>query len=121
VFLPGIIGATIGRWRVDRNPPPRPEAGPDAERADTDVFSAVRADEAPTGEVPVPQGAAQSDARTAAVATAEREAPTETIPTIEREGTTEAIPTAGDDAKTEVIRTDTDPKHAKPGSESEKE
>ncbi|WP_197285992.1 B-4DMT family transporter, partial [Mycobacterium sp. UM_11] len=23
VFLPGIIGVTIGRWRVDRNPPPR--------------------------------------------------------------------------------------------------
>src|ERR1700749_377069 len=22
VFLPGIIGVTIGRWRVDRNPPP---------------------------------------------------------------------------------------------------
>jgi hypothetical protein len=125
VFLPGIIGVTLGRWRTDRQFEKEPEKhhglGVKEERVDTDVFSAVRGDDAPTGEEPVEHGAAQSDAQTAAVATAEREAPTETIPTIEREAATETIATPGDDAKTEVIRTDTDPKHAKPSSESEKD
>jgi len=105
VFLPGIVGVTIGRWRVDRNPPPRPEGGPDEERADTDVFSAVRADDAQTGEV----AGAQREEPSAAIATAEREAPTETIPTGPWGRPTETIPTAGDDdAKTEVIRTEPD-------------
>jgi hypothetical protein len=118
VFLSGIVGVTFGRWRVDRNPPPRRAGGPDEERADADVFSAVRADETPTGEIPAQ---AQTEERTASVATAEREAPTETIPTAGREAPTETIPTADDDARTEVIRTDTDPKHARPGSEPEKD
>jgi hypothetical protein len=105
VFLPGIIGVAVGRWRVDRNPPPRV---PGEERADTDVFSAVRGDEAPTGEIPAQTApGAQAEARTGSVATAERDAPTE------------AIPTSGDDAKTEVIRTDTESKHSRPGSEPE--
>lgn len=108
VFLPGIIGVAVGRWRIDRNPPARAD-GADEERADTDVFSAVRGDEAPTGEIPAQTAAgAQAEERTGSIATAEREAPTETIPT-----------TAGDDAKTEVIRTD-DARHAKPGEEPEK-
>lgn len=114
VFLPGIIGVTVGRWRVDRNPPPRRGEAAGEERADTDVFSAVRADETPTGEVAPATAGAQPEERTAAVATAEREAPTETIATGEREGTTEKIATSDDDAKTEVIRTDTDPKHQGP-------
>lgn len=98
VFLPGIIGVTIGRWRVDRNPPPR-RPGTDEERADTDVFSAVRADDAPTGEIPA--ASAQTEERTSAVATAEREAPTETMPT--EESPTETIAKTEDDPKTEVI------------------
>ncbi|BCP00578.1 B-4DMT family transporter [Mycobacterium intracellulare] len=98
VFLPGIIGVTIGRWRVDRNPPPR-RPGTDEERADTDVFSAVRADDAPTGEIPA--AGAQTEERTSAVATAEREAPTETMPT--EESPTETIAKTEDDPKTEVI------------------
>lgn len=107
VFVPGIIGVAVGRWRIDRNPPPRPH-GADEERADTDVFSAVRGDETPTGEIPAQTAAgAQAQERTGSVATAERDAPTETIPT------------AGDDAKTEVIRTD-DVRHAKPDEGSEK-
>lgn len=114
-FLSGIVGVTIGRWRVDRNPPPRRPGGPDEERADTDVFAAVRADESPTGEMAV----TQAEERTASVATAEREAPTESIPTAGREAPTETIPTADDDAKTEVIRTDADAKHAR--SEPEKD
>ncbi len=52
VFVPGIVGVAVGRWRVDRNPPADRPAGPDAERGDTDVFAAARADEAPTGEIP---------------------------------------------------------------------
>ena len=99
VFLPGIIGVTIGRWRVDRNPPPR-RPGTEDERADTDVFSAVRGDDAPTGEIPA--AAAQHEERTAAVATAEREAPTEAA---ERDAPTETIAKTEDDPKTEVIRT----------------
>lgn len=107
VFVPGIIGVAVGRWRIDRNPPPRPH-GADEERADTDVFSAVRGDETPTGEIPAQTApGARAEEHTGSVATAEREAPTETIPT------------AGDDAKTEVIRTD-DARHAKPGEEPEK-
>jgi hypothetical protein len=119
VFLPGIIGVAVGRWRVDRNPPAdRP--GSDDERADTDVFTAARGDDAPTGEIPAQHSAAHSEAPTSAVATAERDAPTATIPTAERESSTETIPTGpwggpakstgADDTKTEVIRTDTDPK-----------
>ncbi|MFZ1175663.1 MAG: B-4DMT family transporter [Mycobacterium sp.] len=110
VFLPGIIGVTVGRWRVDRQFEKTPEKhhglGVKQEReGDTDVFTAVRGDDTPTGEIP----AAQPEDRRAAVATAERETPTETIATTD------------DDAKTEVIRTDTDSKHAKPGSDPEKD
>jgi MFS family permease len=125
VFVPGIIGVTVGRWRIDRNPPPRPHAA-DEERADTDVFSAVRGDETPTGEIPAATATgAQAEERTGSVATAERDAPTEAIPTAQREAPTEALPSGpwgarpDDDAKTEVIRTD-DAKHATPGEEPEK-
>ncbi len=130
VFLTAIVGVAIGRWRVDRNPPPRPKGGPDEERVDTDVFSAVRADDTATGETAPQTTGAQSEERTGAVATAEREAPTETIAAAERDAPTETIATTesdaptetiatGDDAKTEVIRTDTDPKHAR--SETDKD
>jgi len=126
VFLTGIIGATLGRWQVDRNPPPRPVGAPDEERVDTDVFSAVRAEDTATGEtVPHPAGAqheertsaiatAEHEAPTKTIATAEHEAPTETISTAEHEAPTETISTIDDDAKTAVIRTDTEPKHAGP-------
>lgn len=103
VFLPGIIGVTVGRWRVDRNPPPPRAAGTEEERADTDVFSAVRADDTPTGGIATP--ASQTEEMPAAVATAEREAPTEVIPTGEREAPTEVIPTVQRDAPTETIST----------------
>jgi MFS family permease len=119
VFIPGIIGVAFGRWRVDRNPPPGRPGTPDDERADTDVFSAVRGDETPTGEMATQRGAAYSEERTASVATVERDTPTEVIRTGRRDETTETIPTVGDDAKTEVIRTD--PRHAKPGSEPDRD
>ena len=124
VFLPGIIGAAVGRWRIDRQFEKEPERhhglSATEDRADTDVFSAVRADDAAAG-------AAQPEAQTSSVATAEREAPTETISTAEREAPTEAIPTGrwgaptesiptkDDDPKTEVIRTGDE--HTKPGTE----
>jgi hypothetical protein len=121
VFVPAIIGVSIGRWRVDRQFAKQPEKhhglGVKGERADTDVFSAVRADDTPTGEIPTQTTGARHEERTAAVATAEREEPTQTLPTTPWGAPSKAIPTSDDDANTEVIRTD---KHGKPGSEPEK-
>jgi hypothetical protein len=114
VFLPGIIGVAVGRWRIDRQFEKAPEkhhglGGEQGRDSDTDVFTAVRGDETPTGEIPAQTApGARAEERTGSVATAERDAPTETIPT------------SGDDAKTEVIRTDTDARHSKPGPEPEK-
>jgi hypothetical protein len=113
VFLSGIIGVTIGRWRVDRQFEKTPEKhhglGVKERDGDTDVFAAVRGDDTPTGEIP----AAQTEERTASVATAEREAPTEKVPTGTWGTPTETSPTTDDDARTEGIRTDTDPKHGR--------
>jgi hypothetical protein len=120
VFLPGIIGVTVGRWRVDRQYEKEPEkhhglAAGSERGADTDVFSAVRDDDSPTGEIPVEKG--QAEGRTeqrSAVATAEREAPTETIATGASEAPTESFKLPGgpwgssssaSEDKTEVIRT----------------
>lgn len=119
VFLPGIIGVTIGRWRVDRQFEKTPEKhhglGAKQERdSDTDVFTAVRGDDTPTGEIP----AAQTEAQTAAVATAEREGPTETMPT--EESPTETIAKTEDDPKTEAIPTAGD-EHTKPVGEPKKD
>ena len=57
VFLAAIAGTAIGRWVVDRRADQTPHlhrAGGDEDRADTDVFAAVRTDdasEAKTSEV----------------------------------------------------------------------
>jgi hypothetical protein len=101
VFLPAVIGTAVGRWRVDRNPPPRRDGGAADERADTDVFSAVRAGDAATGESEA-AGAAQHRAQgraAAPTALAER-------PQSEQEAPTAAIPATEDDAKTEVLDLD---------------
>lgn len=121
VFLPGIIGVTIGRWRVDRQTEKTPEKhhGLDQKRerdGDTDVFSAVRDDDSPTGEIPTQSSGAHTEARTAAVATAEREAHTDKVSTAE--SPTETIDKPGDDPKTEVIRTGDE--HTRPGTEHDK-
>ena len=120
VFLPGIIGVAIGRWRVDRNGPPPQKDQPEQRGADTDVFSAVRGDDSPTGEIPLEKSEKGAQAQTgqrAAVATAERgaerEAPTETIATGASEAPTESFKlpggpwgsSSGSEDKTEVIRT----------------
>jgi hypothetical protein len=41
-FLAAIAGVSIGRYLVDRNAPPIQRHSADGERADTDVFEAVR-------------------------------------------------------------------------------
>src|ERR1700757_2066326 len=68
VFVPGIIGVAFGRWRVDRQFAKTPEKhhGLGVKRdSDTDVFSAVRADDSPTGEMSTQRGpTAYSDERT---------------------------------------------------------
>ncbi|BBX58073.1 hypothetical protein TM48_02458 [Mycobacterium shottsii] len=108
IFLPGISGVAVGRWRVDRKFEKTPEKhhglGVKHDRADTDVFAAVRADDSPTGEMPVASNQAQATAPTA-VATVERDAPTEVIATTEQESPTEVIRTAEPEAKTETIAT----------------
>jgi hypothetical protein len=122
VFLPGVVGVAIGRWRVDRNPPAPGAGAAQGERADTDVFTAVR-DDAPTGEVApehevalAPAAVATKERETDAVATPEREAATEVIPTISHDAPTETIATTEETAKTEVIPTHTESKPAWPGS-----
>ncbi|OBK20837.1 hypothetical protein A5634_11675 [Mycobacterium asiaticum] len=110
VFLFAIIGVAVGRWLVDRNAPPADKHDGSRDRADdTDVFSAVRADDSPTGEIPQQGRGAQTEERTSSVATAERDEPTEVIRTGDRadEGKTEVIRTGdhADEGKTEVIRT----------------
>lgn len=42
VFLLALLGVAIGRWLVDRKAPDRPRQREDDDRADTDVFAAVR-------------------------------------------------------------------------------
>lgn len=106
VFLFGIVGVAFGRWRVDRNAPPveQHDGSHDTHRpADTDVFSAVQADDSPTGEIRAAD--AQTEERTSSVATAEREEPTQVIPTSDHEAKTEVIHTGNHEAKTEVIQT----------------
>ena len=50
-FLASIAGVSIGRYLVDRNAPPVQRHNADGERADTDVFEAVRDDEPQTAAV----------------------------------------------------------------------
>ncbi|WP_343572691.1 B-4DMT family transporter [Mycobacterium sp.] len=76
VFVSAVGGVAVGRWRVDKTGAYRPQSGAaqgDEDRADTDVFAAVRSEQTPTTE-------AQEwpEEQTSAVATAERgyEAPT---------------------------------------------
>jgi hypothetical protein len=100
VFLGGIAGVSIGRFMIDRAGAYKPQGGGGEEdRADTDVFAAVRSDEAAAAE-----GAEWPQEQSAAVATAEREeydAPQ--AYSEETEETTEAISPAHGEAKTEKI------------------
>jgi len=97
VFLGGITGASVGRYLIDRAGAYTPHHGHvGEERVDTDVFAAVRSDEAAAAE-----GGTRTHQEPKAVATAEREEygspeayskeadetaeATEEVPTTERE------------------------------------
>lgn len=73
VFLAGIAGATVGRWRVDRTGAYAPRSGSEEERVDTDVFAAVGAGDAAA------TGAGQPHEQAAATQPAYSESPTEEI------------------------------------------
>lgn len=68
VFLGGISGVTIGRFLIDRAGAYTPKGDGGEDRADTDVFAAVRSDEPAVAE-----GGAWPREQPGAVATAERE------------------------------------------------
>jgi hypothetical protein len=99
VFLGGISGVTLGRFLIDRAGAYTPQrGGGEEDRADTDVFAAVRSNEAAA------EGGAWPHEQPAAVATAEREeygtAPADSE---ETEETTEAVSPAESEKKTGKI------------------
>jgi hypothetical protein len=111
VFLGGISGATVGRWLIDRNPPPIQQRGRgDEDRVDTDVFAAVRADETATEGGAWPQeepsvATAQDEEHGAATPSAYGESTTEsTTQAYSQEATPEASPPRFSEP-TEVIST----------------
>jgi hypothetical protein len=77
VFLPAVIAVAIGRWLVDRKAPVigRKAGAYDDERADTDVFAAVRDDGSPSAGPAAGEhsGGVETERQTSAVATAERD------------------------------------------------
>ncbi|MFZ3271887.1 MAG: B-4DMT family transporter [Mycobacterium sp.] len=100
VFLGAISGVTVGRWRVDRAGAYKPKSSEsgDEERADTDVFAAVRSDRAAA------EGDAWPQEQPAAVASAEREEyASPTAYSAEAEGATEAVDPAHSEEKTGKI------------------
>ena len=99
VFLGAISGVTLGRWRIDRTGAYEPQSGArgDDDRADTDVFAAVRADQATA------EGGAWPQEQPSAVATAEREHAAPTAYSDEAEGTTEAVDPAHSEENTGKI------------------
>jgi len=100
VFLGAISGVTVGRWRIDRAGAYKPQggAGDDEDRADTDVFAAVRSDQANA------EGGARPEEQPSAVATAERdEYDSPTAYSEEAEEPTEAVNPAHSGEPTEVI------------------
>ncbi len=73
VFMGAISGVAVGRWRVDKSGAYKPKAdGGSDERADTDVFAAVRSEQAGTGATEAAEWPQEHEHQTA-VATAERE------------------------------------------------
>jgi len=65
VFLLALLGVAIGRWLVDRKAPDKPRSREDEERADTDVFAAVRSGPSDDSRT----GADESEPQTGPVAT----------------------------------------------------
>jgi hypothetical protein len=119
VFLGAISGVAIGRWRVDRTGAYHPQSatrGGDEDRADTDVFAAVRSEQAAA------EGAAWPEEQSTSVATAEREYEAPTAYSQEAEATKEAageektkkIPWPPSAAKTESLPSH---EHSEPATE----
>ena len=71
VFLPAILAVGAGRWSVDRNAPPVDRHGNVDDRADTDVFAAVRDESAARS----PGAGTEVEQQTSAVALAEHDEP----------------------------------------------
>jgi hypothetical protein len=90
VFLGAISGVTVGRWRIDRAGAYKPQgkgtAGSDVDRADTDVFAAVRSEQVAA------EGAEWPQEQHTAVATAEREETTEPVSPAAGDEETKKIP-----------------------------
>jgi len=99
VFLGAISGVSIGRWRVDRTGAYRPQggAGREEDRADTDVFAAVRSEHTAT------EGTAWPQEHSTSAATAEREYEAPTAYSQEAEKTTEAVSPAAGEEQTKKI------------------
>ena len=98
VFLGGISGVALGRFLIDRSGAYTPQrGGGEEDRADTDVFAAVRSDEAAA------EGGARPQKQPSAVATAEREEYGAPAHSEEREETTEAVSPAHSEEKTGKI------------------
>ena len=129
VFLSAISGVALGRWRIDRAGAYAPQRiGGDEDRADTDVFAAVRSDQA-AGAWPRAQSTALATAERedygAAPAYREEEETTETVtPAYAEENTehvsaphgaeaTENIPTHEPAEPTEEVASEGDPEHTK--------
>ena len=95
VFLGAISGVSLGRFQIDRSGAYTPQRGGSAEdRADTDVFAAVRSDEAAA------EGGARPQEQPSAVATAEREEYGAPAYSEEGEETAEAVNPAHSEEKT---------------------
>jgi hypothetical protein len=100
VFLGGITGVAVGRYLIDRSGAYTPQrgGGGEEERVDTDVFAAVRSDEAAA------EGGEWHQEQPAAVATAEREGyRTPEAYSEEAEETGEAVSPAYSEEKTQKI------------------
>ncbi len=70
VFVSAIIGVAVGHWLVDRKAPEQPRRRDDDDRADTDVFAAVR-DDRDTQDYETQQTGAEPEQQTSSVAVAE--------------------------------------------------
>ena len=105
IFLPATLAVALGRWLVDRKAPAYERRREDDDRADTDVFAAVRDDR---GDQYATDGY-QESAHQSPVATLERdEQPTDEVATkAEDEQRTEGLSSDASSAaadKTDAIR-----------------
>ncbi|UMB67690.1 B-4DMT family transporter [Mycobacterium paraterrae] len=112
VFLGAISGVAVGRWRVDKKGDYKPQSGTrdgEEDRADTDVFAAVRSGQA-HGDGAVEEW---PEEQTSAVATAERDHDAPTAYSEEAAETTESH-AAPSEAKTAEVPAS---QHSEPATE----